>query len=88
MATKKHDLVVIGAGLSPEINARYTAGLVALGQTFQKPMLMVKIPGFDEDLARQFCEAGIPFFDSAERALQTYSLVRRYWMWRETVRRG
>jgi acyl-CoA synthetase (NDP forming) len=76
-------LVVIGAGLNPEINARYTAGLVTLGQTIQKPMLMVKIPGFDEDLARQFCEAGIPFFDSAERALQTYALVRRYWMWHD-----
>jgi acyl-CoA synthetase (NDP forming) len=71
-------MVVIGAGLSPEINTRYTTGFIKMRQEIQKPLLMVKIPGFDEDLARQFCQAGIPFFDSAERAMQTYALVRNY----------
>jgi acyl-CoA synthetase (NDP forming) len=75
-------LVVIGAGLSPEINLRYTKGFIRLGETVQKPLLMVKIPGFDENLTRQFCKAGIPFFDSAERAMQTYAWVRKYQKWR------
>jgi acyl-CoA synthetase (NDP forming) len=78
-------LVVIGAGLSPEINARYTAGFIEIRQEIQKPLLMVKIPGFDEDLARRFCEAGIPFFDSAERAMRSYALVKRYQTWRQRV---
>ena len=74
-------MVVIGAGLSPEINARYTTGFIKMRQEVQKPLLMVKIPGFDEDLTRRFCEAGIPFFDSAERAMQAYALVRKYQSW-------
>jgi acyl-CoA synthetase (NDP forming) len=74
-------LVVIGAGLSPEINDRYTAGFIKMRQKIQKPLLMVKIPGFDESLARRFCEADIPFFDSAERAMQAYALIRRYQIW-------
>jgi acyl-CoA synthetase (NDP forming) len=79
-------LVVIGAGLSPEINAQYTAGFIKLRREIQKPLLMVKIPGFEETLARRFCEAGIPFFDSAERAMQTYALVWRYQVWQRRFR--
>jgi len=75
-------LVVIGAGMSPEINQAYTSGLIDVHQTCGKPVLVVKIPGFDKDLATQFCESGIPFFDSAERAMQAYAAVRQYWGWR------
>ena len=75
-------LVVIGAGLSPEINARYTAGFIDIKEKIQKPLLMVKIPGFDENFTMQFCNAGIPFFDSAERAMQAYARIRQYQAWR------
>jgi acyl-CoA synthetase (NDP forming) len=75
-------LVVIGAGLNPEINARYTTEFIEMRRKIQKPLLMVKIPGFDEDLARRFSEAGIPFFDSVERAMHAYAWIRRYQKWR------
>ncbi|MBW1864272.1 MAG: hypothetical protein JRI64_01245, partial [Deltaproteobacteria bacterium] len=45
--------------------------------------LLVKIPGFDKNLAKQFCESGLPFFDSAERAMRTYASVKRYRDWQE-----
>lgn len=76
-------LVVIGAGMSPEINQVYTAGLMDVHQSCDKPVLVVKIPGFDKDLATQFCESGIPFFDSAERAMRTYAAVKQYQDWRQ-----
>ncbi len=76
-------LVVIGAGMTPEINQAYTAGLIEIRKAYGKPVLAVKIPGFDKDLARQFCESGIPFFDSAERAMQTYAAVKRYRDWQK-----
>lgn len=75
-------LVVIGTGLTPEVNQTYTSGLIQIQKECGKPFLMVKIPGFDEKLAQQFCESGIPFFDSAERAMQTYAAVRKYQEWR------
>jgi acetyltransferase len=76
-------LVVIGAGMSPEINQTYTSGLIDVQQACSKPILVVKIPGFEKDLAAQFCEAGIPFFDSAERAMRTYAAVKQYQDWRK-----
>jgi len=43
---------------------------------------MVEIPGFDPTLGQQFCEAGLPFFHSVERAIHTYALVCNYRRWR------
>ena len=76
-------LVVIGAGLTPETNEAYTSGLIQAQMESGKPFLLVKIPGFDKDLAKQFCESGLPFFDSAERAMRTYASVKRYRGWQE-----
>ncbi|HHE73503.1 MAG TPA: hypothetical protein ENL37_00240 [Desulfobacteraceae bacterium] len=76
-------LVVIGAGLTPETNEAYTSGLIQAQMESGKPFLLVKIPGFDKDLAKQFCESGLPFFDSAERAMRTYASVKRYRDWQE-----
>jgi len=44
---------------------------------------MVNLPGFDSAYILQFCNAGIPYFDSSERALKTYARVRRYQHWRQ-----
>ena len=74
-------LVVIGAGLTPETNDVYTTGLIRAQKECGKPFLLIKIPGFDEHLAKRFCESGLPFFDSAERALRTYASVKRYRDW-------
>jgi acetyltransferase len=74
-------IVIIGCGLTPETNQIYTNGLIAVHQEFKKPFLAVKIPGFELKHAQQLCEGGIPFFDSAERAIHTYALARQYRNW-------
>jgi acetyltransferase len=78
-------VVIAGMGLNPGDNQRYTDAIIQTHKDFQKPLLMVKIPGFDPELAQRFCEAGVPFFDTAERAMGTYAKVRRYQLWREAV---
>jgi acyl-CoA synthetase (NDP forming) len=78
-------VVLAGAGLNPGGNQKYTDALIQVHKDFQKPLLMMKIPGFDPELAQKFCEAGVPFFDTAERAMSTYAKVRRYQLWREVA---
>lgn len=76
-------VVVVGAGLSPELNRYYTEGLIRIRTETNTPFLIVAIPGFDLNLAQIFCQNGLPFFDSAERAMAVYSRVRRYQLWRQ-----
>jgi len=76
-------VVIAGIGLTPGGNQRYTDAVIQAHKDSQKPFLMVKIPGFDPALAQRFCEAGVPFFETAERAVSTYAKVRRYQLWRE-----
>jgi len=78
-------VLVMGSGLDPEANRIYTKSLIKTHKDSKKPFLMVSIPGFDQELAQDFCQAGVPCFDSAERALGTYSLVRRYQLWRKAT---
>ena len=74
-------VVVIGCGLTPQDNRKFVNHMIKVQRESRKPLLMVKIPGFDPSLSRQFCEAGLPFFDSVERALGTYALIYRYQQW-------
>ena len=76
-------VVVIGCGLTPQDNQKFVDDMIQVQRECHKPFLIVKIPGFDPSLGRQFCEAGLPFFDSAERALWTYATVCRYQRWRQ-----
>jgi acyl-CoA synthetase (NDP forming) len=76
-------LVIIGAGLNPEANRLYTDAIVQEHRESGKAILMVNLPGFDSTYIPQFCNAGIPYFDSSERALKTYASVRRYQHWRK-----
>jgi len=76
-------LVIIGGGLSPEDNQTFIRYMIAVQQDLGKPLVMVRIPGGDSNLSRQFCRAGIPFFDSAERAMRAYAQVFRYQRWRQ-----
>ncbi|MHC4736349.1 MAG: hypothetical protein ACYTDW_18115, partial [Planctomycetota bacterium] len=76
-------VVVVGIGLTPDANQQYFEGLSKAHKEFQKPFLMVNIPGFDPELARKFCANGIAFFESTERAMHTYALVRQYQSWRK-----
>jgi acyl-CoA synthetase (NDP forming) len=68
-------VVMIGIGLSQEANEKYTRDVIQIGRERSKPFLMVNIPGFDPELGRKFCAAGLPFFDSAEKALGAYAKV-------------
>jgi acyl-CoA synthetase (NDP forming) len=76
-------IIVIGCGLSPETNQIYADGLIQAYRECKKPVIAVKIPGFDPKYAQQLCHGGIPFFDSAERAVHTYALAVRYRRWVE-----
>ena len=78
-------VVVIGAGLDQETNERYCQGLLEVQKMTRKPLIMVGISGLGENIISEFCNAGIPFFDSAERAMQTYTLVCRYQEWRRRI---
>ncbi len=75
-------VLVMGAGLSPELNELYTQNLIRIGREFEKPLLVAAIPGFATDLASKLLRAGIPFFDSAERAMHVYATVLKYQSWR------
>ncbi len=74
-------IIVIGCGLTPETNQIYVDGMIQVQQECQKPILAVKIPGFDPKYSQQLCRGGIPFFDSAERAVHTYALAVQYGKW-------
>lgn len=76
-------LVIIGCGFTVESNRSLLQDLIAVRQESGKPLLMVKIPALDFNLEQDFCEAGIPFFDSAERAIRTYAQLFRYQRWRQ-----
>ncbi len=47
------------------------------------PFIAVKVPGLDADAIQAFFDAGLPFFESAERAMKTYAMVRGYQLWKE-----
>jgi acyl-CoA synthetase (NDP forming) len=76
-------VVAVGAGLTPESNRLYTESMIQASKDFGKPFLIVKIPGFDPVLAQSFCQSGVPFFDSAERAMTVYARVRQYQLWQK-----
>lgn len=78
-------VVVVGIGLTPETNQLYTKSMIQAREDSQKPFIMVNIPGFDPGLARIFCKAGVPFFETSERAMATYARVMRYQLWREQM---
>jgi acyl-CoA synthetase (NDP forming) len=74
-------IIVIGCGLTPEMDSIYNQGLIEVFQESQKPILAVNIPGSAPRNSAELCRGGIPFFDSAERAVSTYALVLRYGGW-------
>ncbi|MFH1351053.1 MAG: CoA-binding protein [Pseudomonadota bacterium] len=76
-------VMVLGIGATPEANRHYSDSIIQIYQEYKKPFLMVGIPGFDPGFARKFCEAGVPFFESSERAMGTYALIRKYQLWRQ-----
>jgi acyl-CoA synthetase (NDP forming) len=76
-------VVIIGGGLTPEDGETFVRYMIEVQRECGKPLMMVAIPAHDLKLGQQFCQAGIPFFESAERAMRTYALVFRYQRWRQ-----
>ncbi|MEA3471751.1 MAG: CoA-binding protein [Thermodesulfobacteriota bacterium] len=75
-------VVIMGIGLSPEVNKLYADSMVQIHKDSRKPFVIVNIPGLDAKSVRTFFDAGLPFFESAERAMDTYATVRQYQLWR------
>ena len=69
---------VIGVGLDRKTNELYTESTIQARRESGKPFAVINIPGFDADLAQTFCQAGIPFFETTERAMSVYAMVWRY----------
>ena len=76
-------VLVLPIGVTPEANRQYTDSMIKALKDMRKPVVMVNIQGFDPALAQKFCEAGVPFFESSERAMRTYSKMMRYQLWRQ-----
>ena len=74
-------VIVIGCGLTPETNRLYAEGMIQVLRDCKKPILAVRIYGFDPEYGPLLCRGGIPFFDSAERAVGTYAHAWRYQNW-------
>jgi acyl-CoA synthetase (NDP forming) len=76
------EVTVMGMWLTPESNRKYVDAMIQARTEFGKPLLMANIPGFDPGLGQGFCQAGLPFFETPERAMSTNARIRNYQMWR------
>ena len=74
-------IFMIGIGFNAEDNKRYAEAMIGTQKKYGKPVIIIKVPGFDPSLVKLMGGAGLPFFDSAERALDTFARVRRYYAW-------
>ena len=78
-------MVMIGTGLSPETNRQYTDALIEVHQlNTETPVDGEYSTGLIQGLPWNFVTLGIPFFDSAERAMKAYGRIRQYHLWRKT----
>jgi acyl-CoA synthetase (NDP forming) len=68
-------VVMIGRGFSTEANREYAQRVIQLRDETQKTFVVVNIPGPDADFGLPFADAGVPFFETAERAMRAYRLA-------------
>jgi len=78
-------IIIIGAGLTPEMNRRYAEAIVETRNSLKKPIVVIGIPVRDQSYGEYLYAAGVPFFDSVERAVRTYARVLSYRRWRATT---
>ncbi|MBW2649809.1 MAG: CoA-binding protein [Deltaproteobacteria bacterium] len=76
-------VVMMGIGLSPEVNKVYADAMIQIQKDTETPFVAVNVPGLDANAIQTFFDAGLPFFESAERAMKTYAMVRGYQLWKE-----
>ncbi|MFP4194958.1 MAG: acetate--CoA ligase family protein [Desulfobacterales bacterium] len=72
-------VAVIGSGLDENTNNQYVEAVIKAAKESAKPFLTVAIPGMPHDTGPKFCRAGIPFFDTAEKAMAAYARVVDYY---------
>jgi len=73
----------LSGGLTPEDSRTFVWYMIEVQRECRKPLIIVAIPGYERNLSQEFCQAGIPFFESAERAMRTYALVFYHQRWRQ-----
>jgi acetate---CoA ligase (ADP-forming) len=78
-------LMIIGAGISAETNRSFIESVIETRSSVDKTFFMINVPHVTQDMAPAFCQAGIPFFASAERAFDTYAQMLRYEVWKAAV---
>jgi len=73
-------MVVLGGGVTPEMNRRFVQGLIEVRRDSGRALLAVAFPGFltDEALLEPLGLAGIPVYPSPERALRACAKIRRF----------
>ena len=73
-------MVVLGGGVTPEMNEKYVQGLTRIRQASGKALLAIAFPGFltDETLLAPLYEAGVPVYPTPERALHAYSMIQKF----------
>ncbi|MBI5607047.1 MAG: hypothetical protein HY879_27265, partial [Deltaproteobacteria bacterium] len=65
----------------------YQQAIIQAQRDYGKPFVVISIPGSETDFGADFFKAGIPFFESAERAMGTYAVIRRNQLWRQGRRK-
>jgi len=74
-------LMIIGVGLSDDTNRSMIDSVIATKSKSKKPFFMIRVPHVAYDMSQDFCQVGIPFFESAERALGSYARLLQYSDW-------
>ena len=76
-------ILVAGRGLTAESNNLFAESIIQTHRESGKPFLAVNIAGFEMNFSKDLCQAGVPFFESVERALTIYAQARQYQRWKE-----
>ena len=79
-------LILIGGGLSVELNKKYKERITKARKKIKKPILIISLPGIHTESYHEFFKSEIPVFDSVERAASSYAKVLQYQRWREKLK--
>ncbi len=72
-------VVMIGSGLDEDTNKQYAEAMINARNSSGKPFLIVAIPGMPQEAGRVFCRAGLPFYETAEKAISAYARLIHYY---------
>jgi acyl-CoA synthetase (NDP forming) len=73
---------VIGSGLDEKTNNAYIDAMIRAQNESGKPFLIVGIAGMPQETGPRLCSAGLPFFQTPERAMGAYDRVTGYHRWK------